>query len=792
MYKRQSWGYNYLGQLGLGDQTQRTIPTAVTGLSGVARIAAGDSFTLALTFDESVWGWGWNTTYYSLGDGTATNAYYSPLRISDPGLAWKVGTPVANYGPGTYPYTFAVSLSDTTTGASIRYTVDGTEPTEADSLLYTVAIPVDQTTTLRARAFKAGLAASNVLVNPYVLKVPVATFTPGPGTYPTAQSVTLTSAVGASIYFTTDGGDPSESSTPYTGPIPIATTSTIKTRAYRLNWSPSDIGSGTYTMNFGALSAPTMSPGTGTYISSQDVTLTAAGAAEIRYTTNNTDPTPTSTLYSSPVALTATTTLTARAFHPNYLTSPTTTGIFTIEVATPTFTPDGGTYAAGQAIVIATATPGATIHYTQNGVDPTLTDPAITSGSSILAGNFTLKARAIKTGATTSHIKSADYIVTGSVTTGAVAAGASHSLAATSDGTVWAWGYNNYGQLGNGNQTQQPSPVRVQGLTGINAVAAGVNHSVALATDGTVWAWGANGNGELGDGTTVTQRSLPVQVSGLTGVVAIAVGDSHSLALKADGSVWAWGLNSSGQLGDGTSGNSRRSPVQVPISGITAIAAGDYHSLAVKSDGSAWAWGYNGTGQLGNGTVIERTTPVAVSGLTGAVGVAGGSFHSVAFQSDGTAWAWGYNQQGQLGDTTSTQRLMPVQVSGLTNVEAGSAGNHHTLFLRSDGTVWATGYSGYGQIGDGTTGTVRYAPVQVLGAIAAGISAGQSHNLAVTADGIVWAWGLNNTYQLGDGTTVLQASPITVSAAGFQWKVGTPTLSVPSGTYPANQNPVVT
>ena len=211
---------------------------------------------------------------------------------------------------------------------------------------------------------------------------------------------------------------------------------------------------------------------------------------------------------------------------------------------------------------------------------------------------------------------------------GAVANGLSNTVS----GTVLAWGDNVDGQLGNGTFTTSNTPVEVSGLTGVTAIAAGGafnHHSLALKSDGTVWAWGYNGGGELGNGT-YTDNNTPVEVNGLSGVTAIAGGGFHGLALKSDGTVWAWGYNVSGQLGNGTNTTSN-TPVQVSgLSGVAAIAGGDIHSLALKSDGTVWAWGYNLDGELGNGTYTDSNTPVEVSGLSGVTVIAGGGFHSLA------------------------------------------------------------------------------------------------------------------------------------------------------------------
>jgi len=192
-----------------------------------------------------------------------------------------------------------------------------------------------------------------------------------------------------------------------------------------------------------------------------------------------------------------------------------------------------------------------------------------------------------------------------------ISAGGFHSLAVKSDGTTIAWGKNEHYQLADSTKTNRSSPVNVSGISNVIAVSAGSwgYHSVALKADGTVWAWGNNSAGQLGDGTTV-QKSSPVQVSSLTGIVAIATGSDHVVALKSDGTVWAWGQNDYGQLGDGTTTNSNV-PVQVSgLAGIVAIEAGDSHSIALKSDGTVWAWGKNGNGQLGDGTTTNSTFPV--------------------------------------------------------------------------------------------------------------------------------------------------------------------------------------
>jgi alpha-tubulin suppressor-like RCC1 family protein/phosphodiesterase/alkaline phosphatase D-like protein len=291
-------------------------------------------------------------------------------------------------------------------------------------------------------------------------------------------------------------------------------------------------------------------------------------------------------------------------------------------------------------------------------------------------------------------------------------------------------------------------------------VAAGSTHSIALKSDGTVLAWGNNGNGQLGDGTNAS-RTSPVVVTGLSGVVAVAVGYYHNLALKSDGTVAAWGYNFDGELGDSTT-TSRTSPVVVTgLSGVVAVAVGAYHNLALKSDGTVVVWGRNDGGQLGDSTTTNRYSPV-VTGLSGVVSVAAGALHSLALKSDGTVLAWGDNGSGQLGDSTTTSRTSPV-VAGLSGVVVLAAGGSHSFALKSDGTVLAWGNNGNGQLGDGTNAS-RTSPVVVTGLSGVvSLAAGAHHSLALKTGGTLVSWGSNYSGELGDSTTTSRTSPVMVT-----------------------------
>lgn len=326
----------------------------------------------------------------------------------------------------------------------------------------------------------------------------------------------------------------------------------------------------------------------------------------------------------------------------------------------------------------------------------------------------------------------------------AVSAGNSHALALTSDGSVWAWGSNGSGQLGDGSTTDSHVPVQVLGLAGIVAVSAGYSESVALRSDGTVWTWGGNTGGDLGTGTTATTAySRPVQVPGLTGVTQISAGGNFVLALRSDGTVWAWGANDYGELGDGTTFDSSV-PVQVTgLSRVTAIAAGADDAMAVATKGyvnmlsAVYEWGDNEQGQIGDGTYRERPVPVQINGIGAqhVSGIAAGLNFSLVVGTDGSVWDWGVNQIGQLGDGGTANAIVPVEAqaagSGITQV---AAGDYHVLALRSDGTVQAWGDNFSGELGNGTSDPTvpNPTPVQVVGlGNVTQVSAGYLFSLAV-------------------------------------------------------------
>jgi alpha-tubulin suppressor-like RCC1 family protein/streptogramin lyase len=351
-----------------------------------------------------------------------------------------------------------------------------------------------------------------------------------------------------------------------------------------------------------------------------------------------------------------------------------------------------------------------------------------------------------------------------------IAAGGRHTLSICNDGTVMAWGDNTDGQLGIGNTTYQSKvPVKINSLADITSIAAGSAHSLAIKNNSTVWSWGLNIDGQLGQGNNTPRIYVPAQVNGLVNINAISAGTKFSLALKNDGTVWAWGDNNYYQFGNGKS-TSSNIPVQLnTISSIAAIAAGHNHSLALKNDGTVWAWGSNYYGQLGNGTdgqFTDSKVPTQVNFLTGIIAIAAGNSHSLALSNDGTVWSWGWNSFGELGIGIGNPNKLsnvPIQVSSLTNIIAISAGEYTSLALKSDGSVWSWGSNLFGQLGIGSN-TNSNIPVQVSsisGIIS--IKGGGVHSLALKNNGALYSWGLNGYASLGTGTNTDSNVPISVN-----------------------------
>lgn len=362
----------------------------------------------------------------------------------------------------------------------------------------------------------------------------------------------------------------------------------------------------------------------------------------------------------------------------------------------------------------------------------------------------------------------------------AIAAGSDHTCALTIEGGVKCWGVNWDGQLGNGaNMEERPTPVDVIGLTGgVQAIAAGGSNTCALTLEGGVKCWGNNEVGQVGDGTAGENRLAPVDVIGLSSDIrAIATGAAHACALTIGGGVKCWGYNEQGQLGDGTHGGSRLTPVDVVglTSGVRVVVAGWRHTCALTTGGGVKCWGDNWAGPVGDGSngargMFYRLTPVDVVGLTSGVqAVAAGGDHTCALMADGGVKCWGGNYYGQLGNgarITSWEQLAPVAVAGLTSgVRAVAGGGAHTCALTTGGGVQCWGDNEHGQVGDGVAGANRLAPVEVVGPAdgVQSLAAGGHHTCALTTAGGVQCWGDNQYGQLGSGASGAdQPTPVDV------------------------------
>lgn len=364
----------------------------------------------------------------------------------------------------------------------------------------------------------------------------------------------------------------------------------------------------------------------------------------------------------------------------------------------------------------------------------------------------------------------------GAPTTGAVTAieaGALYTCAVTSVGGVKCWGINNGGQLGDGSRVEDSAtPVDVAGLTsGVSAIAVGYGHACAVTSGGGAKCWGNNTFGMLGNGSTTYSRT-PVDVTGLTsGVAAIATGDQHTCALMTAGGVKCWGANTTTGP-SATVSDSNLTPVDVTglTSGVTAIAAGSYHTCALTSRGGVKCWGWNTVGQLGDGSTTDSRTPVGVVGLTsGVTAIAAGGNHSCALTSAGGVKCWG-DRAGELVKQLMirTDSRRPFGVAGLTSgVIAITAGESHTCAVTRAGGVKCWGRNSNGQLGNGST-TDSYTPINVVG-LASGvgaISAGYAHTCAVMSAGGARCWGSGKSGELGDGSTTDSSTPVDVKFDG--------------------------
>jgi len=299
------------------------------------------------------------------------------------------------------------------------------------------------------------------------------------------------------------------------------------------------------------------------------------------------------------------------------------------------------------------------------------------------------------------------------------------------------------------------------------------NHASAVKFDGTLWTWGSNTLGQLGNGT-ITARSSPGTTAGggTTWCQGSAGSNHHTAAIKTDGTLWTWGGNTQGALGDGTT-TSRSSPGTTVAGGTTwcAASAGAFQTSAVKTDGTLWTWGCNGSGRLGNGDTINRSSPGTTAGGGTNWCSVDSTFLGAAVKTDGTLWTWGINYCGALGDGSTVNRSSPgTTVGGGSTWCSASPSGGGAVAVKTDGTAWTWGSNTLGQLGNGTI-TARSSPGTTVGGglTWCTILGGQNHTGAVKTDGTLWTWGGNTQGALGDGTTTSRSSPGTTVAGGTTW-----------------------
>jgi alpha-tubulin suppressor-like RCC1 family protein len=344
---------------------------------------------------------------------------------------------------------------------------------------------------------------------------------------------------------------------------------------------------------------------------------------------------------------------------------------------------------------------------------------------------------------------------------------------------LWGWGRTNTGQLGVNNTNTKTVPVTTfAGGTNWKQISGGYGHTAAIKTDGTLWTWGNNGSGQVGANDATTRQTPVTTFIGGNTWKQVSSGNSHTAAIKTDGTLWIWGSGTNGQLGNNDSTAHRSTPVTTFAGGTNwkQISGGFACTSAIKTDGTLWTWGRNNYGQLGTNDTTQRNTPVTtfLGGNTWKQLSCIGGETLLAIKTDGTLWTWGRNTVGQLGVNDTTNRSTPVTTFlGGTNWKQVSGGNFHNAAIKTDGTLWTWGTGTSGQLGNNDSTANRNTPVTTFAGGTnwkrVSVTLG-SHTAAIKTDGTLWTWGNNNFSQLGTNDTTLRSTPVTTFAGGTNWK----------------------
>ncbi len=430
-----------------------------------------------------------------------------------------------------------------------------------------------------------------------------------------------------------------------------------------------------------------------------------------------------------------------------------------------------GSLSAGAADVAASEGPLPTVHTVVAGFDGSCA--VLTSGTVKCWGGGSYGQLGNGTTSGSDVAVTVKGISTATTVTSAIGSGGSDGsyCALLAAGTVKCWGYNAYGELGNGTTTNFTIPVSVKGIANATAVSRGFYGYCALLSTSAVKCWGYNADGELGNGST-TGSTTPVAVKGITGARTVVGGDGSSCALLATGKLKCWGYNGQGELGNGTTTGS---DVPVAVSGVSGVGAivashgfsNDGYYCAVLATAKVSCWGYNAQGELGNGTTANSDLPVGVLGLSGATAVSGGYLGTCALLSTSNVKCWGYNNDGELGNGSTTGSTIPVTVKGITGASTVVGGDGSSCALLSTGKLKCWGYNGQGELGNGTT-SGSDVPVAVTGVTSANAlvvgngNAGDGNYCVVLASARASCWGYNGDGELGNGTTTTSDVPVTV------------------------------